>query len=149
MAAPEGAGLLAQRLDDLLDHLPLIDLSGVLIGQVRVLAAEKPNTQHDCCHSRTVVRPNGSPPLHALRMPAERRVAPHDKPAKEAMSHPDEASSTAFTPTWALQRATEELYDTKDAEVIAKRAREIAREGREHEDERHDEYDDPDEGGEA
>lgn len=46
------------------------------------------------------------------------------------MSHADEGSSTASTSTWALQRATEELYDTKDAEVIARRAREIAREGR-------------------
>ncbi|MBA2558415.1 MAG: hypothetical protein H0V07_00730 [Propionibacteriales bacterium] len=65
------------------------------------------------------------------------------------MSHADEGSSTASTLTWALQRATEELYDINDAEVIAQRAREIAREGREREDERHDEYDDPDQGGEA
>jgi len=64
------------------------------------------------------------------------------------MSHPDEAS-TAPTPTWALQRAAEELYDVTDAEVIARRAREIVHEGREREDERHNEYDDPDEGGEA
>jgi hypothetical protein len=41
------------------------------------------------------------------------------------------------------------LYDTNDAGVIAQRAREIAREGREREDERHDQYDDPDQGGEA
>lgn len=65
------------------------------------------------------------------------------------MSHPDEGSSTSSTPTWALQRATRELYDTKDAEVIAQRAREIARQDREREEERHDEYDDPDQGGEA
>ena len=65
------------------------------------------------------------------------------------MSHPDEGSSTSSTPIWALQRAAEELYDTKDADVIAQRAREIAREGREREDERHDEYDDQDQGGEA
>jgi hypothetical protein len=65
------------------------------------------------------------------------------------MSHRDEGSPTASTPTWALQRATEELHDIKDAEVIAQRAREIAREDREREDERHDEYDDPDQGGEA
>lgn len=64
------------------------------------------------------------------------------------MSHPDE-TSTGPTPAWALQRAAEELYDIKDAEVIAQRAREIVREGREREDERHNEYDDPDEGGEA
>jgi hypothetical protein len=65
------------------------------------------------------------------------------------MSHRDEGSSIASTPTWALQRATEELHDIKDAKVTAYRAREIAREDREHEDERHDVYDDPDQGGEA
>jgi hypothetical protein len=65
------------------------------------------------------------------------------------MSHRDEGSSSAFTPTWALQWVTEELHDIEDAGVIAQRAREIACEEREHEDERHDEYDDPDQGGEA
>jgi hypothetical protein len=64
------------------------------------------------------------------------------------MSHPDEGPSLASIPTWALQRATEELYESTDADVIA-RAREIAGEGRQLEDERHDEFDDPDEGGEA
>ena len=65
------------------------------------------------------------------------------------MSHPDEGSSAAPIPAWALQRATEELYDIEDPEVIAQRAQEIVREGREREDERHDEYDDPDQGGEG
>lgn len=65
------------------------------------------------------------------------------------MSHPDEGSSNASNPAWALQRAAEELYDTNDAGVIEQRAQEIAREGREREDERHDQYDDPDQGGEA
>jgi hypothetical protein len=65
------------------------------------------------------------------------------------MSHPDEGSSPAPIPAWALQRATEELYDTTDAEVIAQRAQEIAGESRQLDDERHDEFDDPDEGGEA
>ncbi|HLN78495.1 MAG TPA: hypothetical protein VK204_15725 [Nocardioidaceae bacterium] len=41
------------------------------------------------------------------------------------------------------------MFDIKDADVIARRAQEIAREGREREDQRHDEYDDPDQGGEA
>jgi hypothetical protein len=41
------------------------------------------------------------------------------------------------------------LYDSTDADVIAQRAREIAREAQERDDERHDEYDDPDQGGEA
>lgn len=65
------------------------------------------------------------------------------------MSHSDEGSSPASIPTWALQRATEELYDTTDAEVIAQRAGEIAGESRQLEAERHDEFDDPDQGGEA
>jgi hypothetical protein len=65
------------------------------------------------------------------------------------MSHPDEGSSTASIPAWAVQRATEELYDTMDAEVITQRARAIVGENRQLEDERHDEFDDPDEGGEA
>lgn len=65
------------------------------------------------------------------------------------MSHLDEDSSTASAPTWALQRAIEELYDVHDVEVIARRAQEIALEDREREAERHDEYDDPDQGGEA
>jgi hypothetical protein len=65
------------------------------------------------------------------------------------MSHQDEGSPTGSAPHWALRRAAEELYDIDDADVIAQRAREIAREDREREDERHDEYDDPDQGGEG
>jgi DNA-directed RNA polymerase subunit K/omega len=41
------------------------------------------------------------------------------------------------------------MYDTTDAEAIARRAREIAAESRQLEDERHDEFDDPDLGGEG
>jgi len=48
-----------------------------------------------------------------------------------------------------MQRATEELYDADDPSVISQRAEQIARDAREREDERHDEYDDPDQGGEA
>jgi hypothetical protein len=65
------------------------------------------------------------------------------------MSDMDESPSTASTPPWALQQATEEMYNIKDADVIAQRAREIAHAGQEREDERHDEYDDPDQGGEG
>jgi hypothetical protein len=65
------------------------------------------------------------------------------------MSDRDEGSSTASIPEWALRQATEELYDTEDAEVIAQRARQIADERQAREDERHDQYDDPDQGGEA
>ena len=65
------------------------------------------------------------------------------------MSHPDEGSSSVAIPTWALQRAAEEVNDATDDEAIAQRAREIAGESRQLEDERHDEFDDPDQGGEA
>ena len=65
------------------------------------------------------------------------------------MSHPGEGASPAPIPTWAVQQATEELYDVEDVEVITRRARELVRERQQHDDERHDQYDDPDEGGEA
>jgi hypothetical protein len=66
------------------------------------------------------------------------------------MPDPDEGgASTAPIPTWAMEQAREELYDVRDPVVIEERAGEIAREHQEREDERHDEYDDPDQGGEA
>ena len=65
------------------------------------------------------------------------------------MTDPDRASSSDPTPAWALRQATDELYDVQDTEAIAQRAREIARESQELEDERHEEYYDPDLGGEA
>ena len=65
------------------------------------------------------------------------------------MPHPDEATPTPPIPAWALQQATEELYDVDDPDVISQRAEQIAREAHEREDERHDDYDDPDQGGEA
>lgn len=62
------------------------------------------------------------------------------------MSH---GATPAPPPDWALEQATSELYDEPNPEVLANRAREIAREAQEREDERHDEYDDPDQGGEG
>jgi hypothetical protein len=61
----------------------------------------------------------------------------------------DPGSSPAPTPDWALEQAREELYDVEDSGAIARRAGEIARQAQEREDERHDEYDDPDQGGEG
>jgi hypothetical protein len=61
----------------------------------------------------------------------------------------DQGSSPAPIPDWAMEQAREELYDVKDSEAIAHRAREIVRQSQEREDERHDEYDDPDQGGEG
>ena len=52
-------------------------------------------------------------------------------------------------PDWALRRAEEELYDVDDAEAVTRRAREIAHEQRQLVRESHDEYDDPDRGGEG
>jgi hypothetical protein len=65
------------------------------------------------------------------------------------MPDPNECASPAPIPTWAVQQAREELYEVNDPEGITVRARGIAREHQERKDERHDEYDDPDEGGEA
>ena len=65
------------------------------------------------------------------------------------MPHPDEAAPSPPTPEWARQQASEELYDVEDPEAISERAEQIASEARERDDERHDEYDDPDQGGEA
>jgi hypothetical protein len=50
---------------------------------------------------------------------------------------------------WAVDQATAEMYDVDDPHVIIERARELVREAEQREDERHDEYDDPDQGGEA
>ena len=65
------------------------------------------------------------------------------------MPDPDEGAAPTPIPTWAVEQAREELYDVRDPEVIEERAREIAHEDHDRADERHDEYDDPDEGGEA
>jgi hypothetical protein len=52
-------------------------------------------------------------------------------------------------PAWAIDRAAAELYDVDDSPTILARARKIASEVDELEDERHDEYDDHDRGGEG
>ena len=65
------------------------------------------------------------------------------------MPHPAEDVSPDPPPAWALRQAAEELYDVDDADLITERANELSRERREREDERHDEFDDPDQGGEG
>ena len=52
-------------------------------------------------------------------------------------------------PQWAVDRAAADLYDVDDPRVIAERAWELVRESEQLEAERHDEYDDPDQGGEG
>jgi hypothetical protein len=65
------------------------------------------------------------------------------------MRNSHEDASPGLTPRWALQQATDELAEGEDAPAIAERAREIASEAEQLEDERHNEYDDPDQGGEG
>jgi hypothetical protein len=50
---------------------------------------------------------------------------------------------------WALERAARELYGEPDTRVITAYAWELMHAAQEIEDERHDEFDDSDEGGEA
>lgn len=52
-------------------------------------------------------------------------------------------------PGWAVEQAKNELYDVDDPLAVAERAWELVRGAQEREDERHDEYDDPDQGGEG
>ena len=52
-------------------------------------------------------------------------------------------------PAWAVDQATIELGDMEDQGLIAQHAREIVSDEAQRDDERHDEFDDPDQGGEA
>jgi hypothetical protein len=63
--------------------------------------------------------------------------------------NPNENPNVQNPAGWAVAQATAELYDVDDPDVIFERARELVREAEQREYERHDEYDDPDQGGEA
>jgi len=52
-------------------------------------------------------------------------------------------------PPWALDQASEELDEPRDARDVRALAWRLVRESEERAGERHDEYDDPDQGGEA
>ncbi len=52
-------------------------------------------------------------------------------------------------PGWAVDQAIDELRDVDDPLAIVQRAWELVRDVEERDAERHDEYDDPDQGGEA
>jgi hypothetical protein len=65
------------------------------------------------------------------------------------MSSASEFPNVDQPPAWAVDEARSELYDVEDPAVIAERAQEIADAAQEREDEQHDEYDDPDQGGEG
>ena len=62
---------------------------------------------------------------------------------------PNENPNVQNPAGWAVNQATAELYDVDDPDVILERARELVHEAEQLENERHDEYDDPDQGGEA
>jgi hypothetical protein len=62
---------------------------------------------------------------------------------------PNENPNVQNPAGWAVNQATAELYDVDDPDVILERARELVRDAEQLETERHDEYDDPDQGGEA
>lgn len=66
-----------------------------------------------------------------------------------AMPRPAEPPGRDQLPDWALERARSDLFDIDNDEAVLARAREIVREAQQLDDERHDEYDDPDSGGEG
>jgi hypothetical protein len=63
---------------------------------------------------------------------------------------PRREQPTADEPAgWAIEQARADLYDVHDPATILDYARELDRAAAEQLDERHDEYDDPDQGGES
>lgn len=65
------------------------------------------------------------------------------------MTSLDDLPEPLQPPGWALAQARDELYDVDDVPTIEERAWDLARAADDREGERHDEYDDPDQGGEA
>ena len=65
------------------------------------------------------------------------------------MPLPDERSNVEAPPDWATQQASDELYAVDDPAAAEERAWQLVHDAEVREDERHDEYDDPDQGGEA
>ena len=65
------------------------------------------------------------------------------------VSTSDENAHVEELPVWAIDQASAELYDVHDRAVIIGRAWEIVRDVAQAHSERHDEYDDPDQGGES
>lgn len=65
------------------------------------------------------------------------------------MPTPNEQPALKQPPRWAVDQATDELRDVEDQSAIVQRAWELVRDVEEREAERHDDYDDPDQGGEA
>jgi hypothetical protein len=64
-------------------------------------------------------------------------------------STPITGRSSSEPPRWALDQATEEADEGDQGESIAGHAWELVRAKQQRTDERHDQYDDPDQGGEG
>jgi hypothetical protein len=62
---------------------------------------------------------------------------------------PDTSESHRQLPDWALEQARSDLLDVDDAAAVRVRAWQILSAAHQLDEERHDEYDDPDLGGEA
>lgn len=62
---------------------------------------------------------------------------------------PDSPPASDQLPDWALERARSDLFDVDNDQAVHARAWEIVRDVQQLDDERHDEYDDPDSGGES
>ncbi|HEX2893293.1 MAG TPA: hypothetical protein VHO29_04740 [Marmoricola sp.] len=70
-------------------------------------------------------------------------------PPNPTMPRPETPRGRDALPDWALERARSDLFDVDDDDAVLLRAGEILREAQQIDEERHDEYDDPDSGGEA
>jgi len=66
-----------------------------------------------------------------------------------AVPSTEDRSNVSQPPGWAVDQARAESDDVEDAAIVAERAWRLVRQAEEIEDERHDEHDDPDQGGEA
>ena len=76
VTAPQDAGVCAQHLDDLIDNRVLVDQVRILMGQVRVIAAEESGAQLDSSHARKVDPLRHTPPTdRGARIPDRGSVA--------------------------------------------------------------------------
>jgi hypothetical protein len=65
-------------------------------------------------------------------------------------AEPGEDTQAALPPGWAVDQSRDELSDdVPSSAAVTERAWELVRAAQQRDDERHDEYDDPDQGGEG
>jgi hypothetical protein len=70
--------------------------------------------------------------------------------AAEDPAEPGQDTQVASPPGWAVEQSMDELSDdAPSSAAVTERAWELARAAQQRDDERHDEYDDPDQGGEG